>query len=79
MNKNEMIEKLQREIFWIDVSIKRMEKVWKSGGYHISLTEDVCETITNLRDSKNNLTEILNALQLESSAQTKNNETQLEK
>ena len=51
MSKNEMIEKL------------RMERVWKSGGYRISLLADIRETLTNLKNTKNNLTQILNTLQ----------------
>ena len=65
MSKNEMIEKLQKEIYWIDASIKRMERVWKSGGYRISLLADIRETLTNLKNTKNNLTQILNTLQNE--------------
>ena len=71
MNKNELIEKLQKEIYWIDASITRMERVWKSGAYRINVIEDICETLNNLKSTKRKLTEILNTLQLENSAQDK--------
>lgn len=75
MSKNEMIEKLQKEIYWIDASIKRMERVWKSGAYRINVIEDICETLNNLKNTKRKLTEIVNALQLENSAQDKTDNT----
>ena len=69
MDKNEVIKKLERQIFWIDISRKRMEKVWRSGAFHISLLEDVTETCDNLKDAQKELTEILTSLKIENSSQ----------
>ena len=69
MDKNEVIKKLERQIFWINISRKRMEKVRRSGAFHISLLEDVNETCDNLKDAQKELTEILTSLKIENSSQ----------
>lgn len=73
MDKSEIIKKLERQIFWIDVSRKRMEKVRRSGAFHISLLEHINETCDNLNDAQKELTEILNDLKVEQSVQKEDN------
>ena len=73
MDKSEIIKKLERQIFWIDVSRKRMEKVRRSGSFHISLLEHINETCDNLNDAQKELTEILNVLKVEQSLQKEDN------
>jgi len=72
MKRIEMIEKLENQIFWIDVSIKRMERVWISGKYDVTLITDVSETLSSLREAKEELTKILDDLQVKNSSKTNN-------
>ena len=78
MDKKELVKKLERQIFWIDISRKRMERVYHSGAFNIALLEDITETCDNLKDAQKELTEILTSLKVESSSQKEETQEQEE-